>query len=232
MAASRRGYESDSYGLSSAEDWFNVLELATEWAPSVRALAIRRMEPLISHLPTVRHFVARKQAVESWVDEALLDLALRPAPLSDDEVRWMVDFLPTATASKDVALVSHLRECAVRPRTCVTREEMRERMRTWRERSERGAAEEVEARAERQARGRKRTVDTNLDAVDGTASTLLKEAGMASLSDDAASPKNSVAFPSSKSSIQSSAANMATEAAGLATAGEQSGMWRGVVGGS
>ena len=84
----------------SFEEWSSILDLSTRWGfTSIRDLAIRCLKP---PSPLRRLILARKCAVEEWVNPALLELCERPEPLSLDEARLM-DF-------EDVVLVGSVRQ--------------------------------------------------------------------------------------------------------------------------
>ena len=82
------------------EEWSSILDLSTRWGfTSIRDLAIRCLKP---PSPLRRLILARKCAVEEWVNPALLELCERPEPLGLDEARLM-DF-------EDVVLVGSVRQ--------------------------------------------------------------------------------------------------------------------------
>jgi hypothetical protein len=82
------------------EEWSSILDLSTRWGfAGIRNLAIRCLKP---PSPLRRLLLARKYAVEEWVNPALLELCERPEPLSLDEARHL-DF-------EDVVLVGSVRQ--------------------------------------------------------------------------------------------------------------------------
>jgi len=84
----------------SFEEWSSILDLSTRWGfAGIRNLAIRCLKP---PSPLRRLLLARKYAVEEWVNPALLELCERPEPLSLDEARHM-NF-------EDVVLVGSVRQ--------------------------------------------------------------------------------------------------------------------------
>src|SRR6266852_9351613 len=84
------------------EEWSAILDLSTRWDfISIRELAIRCINTR-DHLKKL--VLARKNNVDMWIQPALLELCLRPQPLSLEEARLM-DF-------EDVILVGSVRQTA------------------------------------------------------------------------------------------------------------------------
>ncbi|KAI0030316.1 hypothetical protein K488DRAFT_22622, partial [Vararia minispora EC-137] len=93
----------DNHDLTFQAEWASVLKLASRWSfPSIRALAIRRLEPFLADSPLERLVLARLYDIAQWVDLALQDLALREHSLQEDEMRQMT--------YADIALVVTVRE--------------------------------------------------------------------------------------------------------------------------
>ncbi|KZV69818.1 hypothetical protein PENSPDRAFT_537495, partial [Peniophora sp. CONT] len=68
------------------EQWVSVLKLSTLYTfPSVRALAIRRLHPLLIQAPLERLIIAREYVVDEWVDDACRQLVEREQPLDEKE---------------------------------------------------------------------------------------------------------------------------------------------------
>ena len=83
------------------EEWSAILDLSTRWGfASIRDLAIRCIRPD----PLQKLVLARKNDIDMWIQPALLELCLRPQPLSLEEARLM-DF-------EDVILVGSVRQTA------------------------------------------------------------------------------------------------------------------------
>jgi hypothetical protein len=84
------------------EEWSAILDLSTRWGfTSIRNLAIRCTKP---RDPLKKLLLARKNKIDMWIQPALLELCLRPEPLSVEEARLM-DF-------EDVILVGSVRQTA------------------------------------------------------------------------------------------------------------------------
>jgi hypothetical protein len=81
------------------EEWSAILDLSTRWGfTSIRDLAIRCIRPD----PLKKLLLARKYNIDTWIQPALLELCLRPQPLSLEEARLM-DF-------EDAILVGSVRQ--------------------------------------------------------------------------------------------------------------------------
>ncbi|KAI0031500.1 hypothetical protein K488DRAFT_36421, partial [Vararia minispora EC-137] len=92
----------DEEDIRSQADWSNVLKLSTRWSfRSIRALAIRRLEPMLSS-PLDRLALARSYDVAHWVEPALFELVLREKSLNTAEVARMTH--------SDTAFVAMARE--------------------------------------------------------------------------------------------------------------------------
>ncbi len=84
------------------EQWSAILDLSTQWGfTSIRDLAIRSIRPSD---PLKKLILARKNNIDMWIQPALLELCLRPQPLSLEVARLM-DF-------EDVILVGSVRQTA------------------------------------------------------------------------------------------------------------------------
>ena len=84
------------------EQWSAILDLSTRWGfTSIRDLAIRCIRPSD---PLKKLVLARKNNIDTWIQPALLELCIRPQPLSLEEARLM-DF-------EDVILVGSVRQTA------------------------------------------------------------------------------------------------------------------------
>ena len=82
------------------DEWSAILELSTRWGfTDIRDLAIRCIRP---RDPLKKLLLARKNNIDMWIQPALLELCLRPQPLSLEEARLM-DF-------EDVILVGSVRQ--------------------------------------------------------------------------------------------------------------------------
>ena len=105
----------------SFEEWSSILHLSTRWGfTSIRDLAIRCAKP-----PSPLHqlLLARKYAIEQWINPAFLGLCERPEPLNLDEARVM-DF-------EDVVLVGSIRQTIRSPALKVKGAEIRDCIQAW-----------------------------------------------------------------------------------------------------
>jgi hypothetical protein len=92
----------NTLGRRTFEQWSAVLDLSTRWGfTSIRDLAIRSIRPPDS---LKKLLLARKCNIDMWIQPALLELCMRPQPLSLEEARLM-DF-------EDVILVGSVRQTA------------------------------------------------------------------------------------------------------------------------
>jgi hypothetical protein len=88
--------------IRTFEEWSAILDLSTRWGfTSIRDLAIRCIKP---RDPLKKLILARRNNIDRWIQPALLELCLRPQPLSLEEARLM-DF-------EDVILVGSVRQSA------------------------------------------------------------------------------------------------------------------------
>ena len=106
----------------SFEEWSSILHLSTRWGfTSIRDLAIRCVKP---PSPLHRLLIARKYAIEQWINPAFFGLCERPEPLSLDEARVM-DF-------EDVVLVGSIRQTIRSPALKVKGVGIRDCIQAWR----------------------------------------------------------------------------------------------------
>jgi hypothetical protein len=82
------------------EEWSAILDLSTRWGfTSIRDLAIRSIRPPDA---LKKLLLARKNNIDMWVQPALLELCMRPQPLSLEEASLM--------DLEDVILVGSVRQ--------------------------------------------------------------------------------------------------------------------------
>ena len=82
------------------EQWSAILDLSTRWGfTSIRGLAIRSIRPPDT---LKKLLLARKNNIDTWIQPALLELCMRPQPLSLEEARLM--------DLEDVILVGSVRQ--------------------------------------------------------------------------------------------------------------------------
>ena len=93
------------------EEWQSVLKLASLYEMTkVTTLAIEKMEPLLTTLPSLQVQLAKAYHIRKWLAPGFFRLAQRPTPLAEEDVRLV--------GLSDSLKICALREKITRCRSC------------------------------------------------------------------------------------------------------------------